>query len=174
MRNLYKVLEDHLRSMQEGILDKDFDFDVPKEIEMIVKAFKRLKFQEELMKGVIINYINSPGYEDKAIKVFMRISKLFRKLPAIRFADHINDSSAMLIGVSDTKIVIGVPGTDNAMQLFLRDFVWGDPHKYKNVCIKVSDNDASGRMMYVNTTAKFNWYTFPAEYYNMIKSAIFK
>ena len=159
-----------LKTILEGILDKDFDMDIPKEIEEFVKICNPLKFtvdNEYPDKSVYKCTINGKIAMSNAIT---KMINLFNDSEQVSLNDYIYDDSVTLVGVvggnarGGGNIVVAIPKTSNMVSmycnkahLFLYDF-----------------SNESVRSVWSFDTRPYKWYKFPIESFSMIRAALMK
>ena len=161
MRSLYKVLE--------GILDKNFDLDVPEEVTEIVKLFKTIKFKEYQKYSVKTEYKNELNRREHAVKAFDKVFKLIQGLPGVSLKDYINDNNVTLICVVANQIIVGIPASHNLIQIFTQQVEEG-----RCVFMHVYDDDFPVNLRHIDLNYDFKWHVLPVESFSMIKAALFK
>lgn len=162
MRSLYKILE--------GILDANFDYDIPKEVEEIVKLCQPLKFEEDQRYGGKTVYRCKRSCRTEACESLNKIIALTKKLPEVPFRKYLDDSSVTLLGANEEGIILGVPTTDDVMGMHSQNV-----HRTGRVTyLHLFKDDATGRLGFANEDMEMHWYVLPVESYSIIKAAIFK
>lgn len=167
MRTLYTILE--------GIFDIDNDFNIPDEVEEIVKICEPVKFEK------FRNWDGKYGYvckkTQKADEMVSKMIKLFENLPTIQFKNHINNKNTALVGYTpldgeyEDYIIIGIPDSDTVLCIETYGGIKSNRNTYINI---FKDESATKQLGLADRNRELKWVQLPIMSVYVIKNALLK